>query len=103
MTPSLIEPVALEFPRLTTSDCASKPSSDTCYESHNDVGDLDVESLRIDDGDEYELTEEITLGVGGLSASPAAGTRGAAGDVIGLPVCQRPSVLPGGGAAIALL
>jgi hypothetical protein len=85
--PSFSEPVTLEFPQLMRKECTSTPPSDTCYESDNDIGDLDVESLRIDDGDEYELKgSEITLGASGITAAPAAGTSGAAGDVIGLPI-----------------
>ncbi len=85
--PSLLEPVALEFPRLAGGTCASASPSETCYVSKNDVGDVAVESLRVDDGDEYELEGDgITLGGGGLTASPASGTSGPAGDFIGLPI-----------------
>jgi hypothetical protein len=85
--PSLVEPVALEFPRLAGASCASASPSETCYESKNDVGDVAVESLSIDDGDEYELTgDEITLGSGGLAAFPGGGTSGPAGDFLGLPI-----------------
>ncbi len=46
-----------------------------------------VELLALDDGDEYKLEgEEIRLGAGGLTAAPAASSRYAAGDVLGLPV-----------------
>jgi hypothetical protein len=45
-----------------------------CY-SRNDLAGLTVESLDIDDGENYEITgEPFTLGAGGLSASPAAAT-----------------------------
>jgi hypothetical protein len=48
---------------------------------------LAVESMRLDDGDEYKIEgDEITLGGGGITASPASGSSGPAGDVIGLPI-----------------
>lgn len=65
--PSSPGPVALDFPRLPSC-------SGACYKSTNDMSGLDVESIGIDDGDEYELTgDTITLGDGGLTASPAGG------------------------------
>jgi hypothetical protein len=74
------ESVALDFPRIPSCTGA-------CYKSTNDVSGLDVESLTIDDGDEYEVEgNEITLGSGGLAAAPAGGTSGPAGDFIGLPI-----------------
>lgn len=80
LVPSAPGPVSLEFPRL--SACAG-----VCYESKNDISGLSVESLMIDDGDEYTLSgDEITLGVGGLAATPEFGTTGAAGDILELPV-----------------
>jgi hypothetical protein len=77
--PPSAEPVALEFPRLPS--CLG-----TCYYGANDLNGLHVESLAIDDGDEYLLEgHEITLGAGGLTAAPAAGSSGPAGDVLALP------------------
>lgn len=85
--PSLSEPFGLEFPRLLNPTCTSAPPSDTCYVSKNDVGDVAVESLRVDDGDEYELEGDgITLGSEGLAAAPASGSGGPAGDYVGLPI-----------------
>ncbi len=85
--PSLSEPFRLEFPRLLNPACTSASPSDTCYTSKNDVGDVAVESLRVDDGDEYELGGDgITLGSEGLVASPASGSSGPAGDLVGLPI-----------------
>lgn len=78
--PSGSGPFALEFPRLP--GCTN-----TCYYSRNDVSGLPVGSLRIDDGDEYWIEgEAITLGAGGLSASPASGSSGPAGDIFKLPI-----------------
>jgi hypothetical protein len=85
--PSSSEPVSLEFPKLTSSACSPSPPSDTCYVGENNTGDLTVESLRMDDGDEYTIKgDEVTLGDGGLTASPADGTSGLAGDVLELPI-----------------
>jgi hypothetical protein len=79
--------VALEFPRLTSSACVSAQPSDACYESKNEMSGLAVESMRLDDGDEYKIEgDEITLGSGGITASPASESSGPAGDVIGLPI-----------------
>jgi hypothetical protein len=79
--PSSAEPVTLEFPRLP--DCSG---SSTCYTSENNVSGLTAESIKLDNGDEYALSGDgITLGSGGLTASPASGSSGAAGDFIELP------------------
>ncbi len=79
LAPSSSEPVALEFPRLA--------GCDTCYTGRNNLEGLDVESIAIDDGDEYALEgHEITLGAGGLTAKPANGSSGFAGDFLELPV-----------------
>jgi hypothetical protein len=73
-------PVALEFPRLPA--CIA-----TCYDTRNDMSGLPVESLSVDDGDKYKLEgEQIALGAGGLTAFPASGSSGSAGDVFGLPI-----------------
>jgi hypothetical protein len=78
--PSSPGPVALDFPRIPSCTGA-------CYKSTNDVNGLDVESIGIDDGDEYELEGDvITLGGGGLTVSPAGGASGPSGDFIGLPI-----------------
>jgi hypothetical protein len=80
VAPSAPGPVSLEFSHL--SDCTG-----VCYESKNDISGLSVESLTIDDGDDYKLGgDEITLGAGGLVASPAAGASGSDGDVLDLPI-----------------
>jgi hypothetical protein len=73
------ETVALEFPRLAS--CGG-----TCYASANDVENLNVESIALDDSDEYELGgKAINLGAGGLTATPAAGGSSAL-DIVELPV-----------------
>jgi hypothetical protein len=78
--PSNSEPVTLEFPRIP--DC-----SGACYISENNLSGLTAESIEIDNGDEYFLGgNQITLGGGGLTASPASGSSGPAGDIIDLPV-----------------
>jgi hypothetical protein len=76
----------LTFPRLTSTACM-KPELDACYVSLNDVSGLSVESIKFDDGDEYVLGgEEITLGSGGLNASPASESSGGGGDSLELPI-----------------
>lgn len=73
LAPELPGPVALSFPRLEAAACEGASPSDSCYHASNDLGGLAVESLSLDDGDEYKLEgEAIGLGVGGLTAAPAA-------------------------------
>ncbi len=80
--PSDSAPATLEFPRIP--NC---PGSSTCYISENNLSGLTAESIKIDNGDEYALVgNEITLGGGGLTAAPASGSSGPAGDLIDLPV-----------------
>jgi len=82
LAPSMGEPSELEFPHL--SGCSG---SSSCYSSENDLSGLKVESIKIDNGDEYQLSgKEIDLGSGGLTVAPAAGTSGPAGDVFELPI-----------------
>lgn len=77
--PSSAESVALEFPHL--SGC------NTCYKSENDIGGLKVESIDVDNGDEYLLSgDEIALGGGGLTAVPSSESNGPSGDGILLPI-----------------
>ncbi len=62
----------LEFPRLSSARCTSNPPTAACSFSVNNLSGLTAEALRIDDSADYLiLGEEITLGDGGLSASPA--------------------------------
>jgi len=77
----------LTFPRLTSFACEHEPKAHPCYISFNDVSGLSAESLQIDDGDDYLIGgEELTLGSGGLSAAPAGGASGPAGDFVELPL-----------------
>jgi Bacterial Ig-like domain (group 3) len=85
--PSPSEPVSLEFPVLPSPGCISSPPTDTCYESENDLTGLDVESLHVEDSEEYVIAgEPITLGNGGLSAAPASNTSEPIGSVLALPM-----------------
>jgi hypothetical protein len=59
----------LTFPHLASGGCAS-PETDTCYVGLNDVSGLSVESLKLDDADEYLLLGERVALSGGLLASP---------------------------------
>ncbi len=87
LAPLAAAPVALSFPHLTGPACEGSSPVDSCYHSSSNLTGFLVESMLLDDGDEYELEgNQITLGAGGLAASPAAGTSGAAGDVIDMPL-----------------
>jgi hypothetical protein len=77
----------LTFPKLTDPACAAEPEEAACYFAFNDLGGLIAEAIHIDDGNEYFIGgEPLTLGSGGLTASPAPGSSGADGDVIALPL-----------------
>ncbi len=88
--PSASEPVALEFPTLTSGACTSSPPSDTCYESENNVSGLTVESLRLEDSTTYAIAgKPIMLDGGGLSVAPAASTTGQTGSLLATPIVLR--------------
>ncbi len=96
----------LTFPRLTQPECAAAEPREACYSSYNDLEGLSAESLHIDDGDEYLLEgEQLSLGSGGLTASPAPGTSGPAGDEIDmsleLSASQKWSIAGRSGGGIA--
>jgi hypothetical protein len=75
----------LTFPHLTNSECTSEPPTDTCYLTLNDVSGLSVESIHLDDADDYLLAgEPITLGSGGLTATPEASRE--AGSFLEMPL-----------------
>jgi hypothetical protein len=75
--PSVSEQVRLEFPHLD--------GCNTCYEAENNLSGLTAESLSIDNSAKYVLSgDELTLGAGGLTASPASS--GSSGDVLKLPI-----------------
>jgi hypothetical protein len=77
----------LTFPRLTSTACINEPGAHPCYISFNDVSGLSAKSMQIDDGDEYLIGgDQIAIGSGGLSASPAAGATGSAGDIVEAPL-----------------
>lgn len=76
----------LTFPHLTNSECMSKPETDTCYLTLNNISGLAVGSIQLDDADNYLLAgEKITLGSGGLTATPTSGT-GFAGSFMEMPI-----------------
>ncbi len=67
----------LTFPEL--GGCTAPKA---CYSSDNDVSELSAEALRIDDGENYVIKgDELTLGSGGLTASPEVGVRGALDEI----------------------
>ncbi len=73
----------LTFPRLTSPACTAEPREAECYFSYNDLKGLAAESMQIDDGDEYEIGgEALTVGKGGLGASPSTGSSGQAWDYV---------------------
>lgn len=77
----------LSFPRLTGRACELEAASHSCYLSYDDTVGLDTESMRIDDGDEYAVGgEALTLGKGGLTASPETGSSEPALDLVELPL-----------------
>jgi hypothetical protein len=77
----------LTFPRLTSSACINEPASHPCYVSFNDVSGLSAKSMQIDDANEYLIGgDQITIGSGGLSASPATGASSSAGDIVEVPL-----------------
>jgi hypothetical protein len=90
----------LTFRHLTNSECTSEPETDTCYLTLNNLSGLSVGSINLDDADNYLLAGEgITLGSGGLTASPGASR--SAGSFLEMPVTlsasQNWSVTSGGG------
>ena len=87
VSPTAAEEKTLMFPRLTSGECTSEPPTDSCYLSFNNVIGLTAESLQLDDANDYLIAgDEITIGSGGLTASPATGATGSAGDVIETPL-----------------
>ncbi len=81
------ELATLSFPHLSQETCASKTPAEFCYLSDNDETGVATEALQLDDGDPYLIFgNAITLGSGGLEATPASGTTGRDGDVMELPI-----------------
>jgi hypothetical protein len=65
----------LTFPRLTNEVCEEGLGTEPCYISYNNVSGLSAESVQIDDANDYLIGgNEIAIGSGGLTASPAAVT-----------------------------
>jgi hypothetical protein len=63
---------SLDFPA-TASDTCTSFEGYCFFLSENDIGGLTTESMHIDDAQDYAIFgEPITLGAGGLSASPAS-------------------------------
>lgn len=80
-------PAALTFPRLTRASCSAATQTEACYDSQNNLSGLAVESMQVDDGDTYEIWgNKVSLGSAGLTASPAVGSSGSAGDFVELPI-----------------
>ncbi len=76
----------MTFPHLTSSECTSKPETDTCYLTLNDLDGLTVGSWQLDDADDYLLAgEKMALGSGGLVATSSSGT-GPAGSFMEMPL-----------------
>jgi hypothetical protein len=83
----------LTFPRLESGACISTPeTTDACYLSFNNLAGLSVQSLQLDDGDNYLLLGEgIMLGSGGLTATPAASASGGAESIVAMPLALSAS------------
>ncbi|HEY3829579.1 MAG TPA: hypothetical protein VGL57_10330 [Solirubrobacteraceae bacterium] len=83
----------LNFPALTGVPCTFETPNEGCgYGSKNDVSGLSAESMNIDDGENYSIIgEPITLGTGGLSASPAAVTSQLTLSALALPITLEAS------------
>jgi hypothetical protein len=77
----------LNFPALTSPACTAKPTTATCYSSLNDVAGLSANALTIDDGVQYFITgTEISLGAGGIVASPSVNDKEFNGAFIKAPI-----------------
>ena len=73
-------PGTVEFSQLKGA-CALNAVAHACYTSNNDLSGLSIGELKLDDSDDFEITgEAITLGAGGISASPVAGKYELAGE-----------------------
>jgi hypothetical protein len=77
----------LNFPLLTRAVCQEIKPSEPCYFSKNDFNDLSVESMHVDASADYVIYgNELTLGSGGLSASPSVETSSATVPVVLAPI-----------------
>jgi hypothetical protein len=79
---------SLEFPHTASNTCTPYVSVGLClFESFNDLVGLSVESMHIDDAQNYEIFgNQITLGAGGLSAAPSSHTADATLAGVELPI-----------------
>lgn len=112
LAPSAPGPVTLAFPRLAGTSCASSSPLEACYESDDNLSSLQVEALDIDDGADYTIEGgPIDLGAGGISATIAEGSSGAAGDSFEAPIAltapqtwtvAQPSGQPSGEHGVAI-
>jgi hypothetical protein len=86
-TPTFDEAVrTLTFPLLGAA-CEGERPADACYRSDNDVNGLSAQALRLDNANDYVIAgHQISIGSGGLTASPARGPVGPAGDVVAAPL-----------------
>ncbi len=76
----------LSFPRLSSA-CEAERPAEACYGSYNDVSGLSAQALRLDNANDYVIAgDDLSLGAGGLTASPATGPVGPAGDIVAAPL-----------------
>jgi hypothetical protein len=95
----------LSFPELTSPGCELGNENEACYTSVNDLAGLSAESLQLDDGDDYLIAgDELSLGTGGLTASPPSHSAGPAGSFMIMPLqlsaSQRWSIADRSGAQL---
>jgi hypothetical protein len=62
----------LTFPHLSSAACQTEPFGAPCYLNFNDLTGLSAEALVLDDADPYSIAGSgLTVGAGGIDASPA--------------------------------
>jgi hypothetical protein len=75
----------LTFAALASSVCTGSVPSGTCYTSDNDLENITAQGMAIDDGEPYLISgDAITLGSGGITASP--GAQSYSGPTIAIPI-----------------
>jgi hypothetical protein len=75
----------LTFPALASSVCTGSVPVGTCYTSDNDLENITAQGMAIDDGEPYHISgDAITLGSGGITASP--GAQSYSGPTIATPI-----------------
>ncbi len=76
----------LTFPHLS-SVCEAERPAEACYDGYNDVSGLNAQALQLDNASDYVIAgNQVSIGSGGLNASPVGGAAGPAGDVIATPL-----------------